>query len=145
MAPGGQLVIALESFPGLNATLNGIATLLIATGLVLIRSGRRDAHRNAMLAAVAMSTAFLGCYLYYHFHHGSTRFAGEGAIRTFYFTVLLTHTILAAAVPFLVGTTVFFALRGNLERHRKIAKWTAPIWLYVSATGVVIYWMLYRM
>jgi uncharacterized membrane protein YozB (DUF420 family) len=138
-------MIPLDSFPGLNAALNGISAVLIATGLVFIRAGRRDAHKTAMLAAVATSTAFLACYLYYHFHHGSTRFGGEGAVRTVYFTVLLTHTILAAAVPFLVGTTVFFALRGNLERHRRIAKWTAPIWLYVSATGVVIYWMLYRM
>jgi uncharacterized membrane protein YozB (DUF420 family) len=138
-------MIPLDSFPGLNATLNGISALLIATGLVLIRAGRRNGHKAAMLAAVATSTAFLACYLYYHFHHGSTRFGGEGAVRTAYFTILLTHTILAAAVPFLVGTTVFFALRGNLDRHRRIAKWTAPIWLYVSATGVVIYWMLYRM
>jgi uncharacterized membrane protein YozB (DUF420 family) len=138
-------MIALEAFPGLNATLNAVATVLITTGLVLIRNGRRDAHRLVMLAAVATSTAFLACYLYYHFHHGSTPFAGQGSIRTLYFTILLSHTILAAAVPFLVVTTVFFALRGNFERHRRVAKWTAPIWLYVSVTGVVIYWMLYRM
>ncbi len=137
--------MSIESFPALNATLNAISATLIATGYVLIRQGRREAHRNTMLAAVATSTLFLACYLYYHFHTGATRFTGTGAIRTVYFTILITHTILAALVPFLVLGTVVPALRERFDRHRRIARWTLPIWLYVSVTGVVIYWMLYQL
>ena len=134
----------IDAFPGINATLNSISTLLIATGLVLIKTGRRNAHRKVMLAAIATSTLFLACYLYYHFNTGSTRFGGTGAVRVVYFTILLTHTVLAAATPFLVLATVIPALRERFDRHRRIARWTAPIWLYVSVTGVVIYLMLYR-
>jgi uncharacterized membrane protein YozB (DUF420 family) len=97
-----------------------------------------------MLTALACSVLFLVSYLTYHYHTGSTRFPGTGAVRTVYLSILLTHTILAAAVPFLAGITVYRALRGRFDRHRAIARWTLPIWLYVSVTGVVIYWMLYR-
>lgn len=134
----------LDQFPSINASLNAISAVLITTALILIKRGRRRAHRNVMLAALATSTIFLGCYLYYHFHTGSTRFTGTGAMRTLYFTILITHTILAAMLPVLVTATVVPALRGRFARHRRIAVWAAPIWLYVSVTGVVIYAMLYQ-
>lgn len=131
--------------PGLNASLNASATVFLVLGYVLIRQRRTEAHRAAMLSALACSVLFLASYLYYHAQAGSTRFPGTGLPRTIYLTILLTHTVLAATVPFLAGITVFRALRGRFDRHRAIARWTLPIWLYVSVTGVVIYWMLYRM
>jgi putative membrane protein len=136
--------VTLSMLPTLNALLNSAATAFIITGWIHIRAGRRRSHRNAMIGAVVMSTLFLASYLYYHAHAGSTRFTHEGLVRTVYFSILLTHTILAALTPFLVGTTLVFALRGQFERHRSIARWTLPIWLYVSVTGVIIYLMLYR-
>ncbi|TFH22065.1 MAG: DUF420 domain-containing protein [Myxococcales bacterium] len=135
--------MSIESFPALNASLNALSATLLCVGYVMIRSGRRQAHRNAMLGAVATSTLFLVSYLYYHFHTGTTRFTGEGVARTAYFTILISHTILAALVPFLVAATLTPALRERFETHRRIARWTLPIWLYVSVTGVVIYVMLY--
>lgn len=137
--------MSLTDLPALNATLNAVSALLICTGLVLIKQGRRDAHRNAMLGAVTSSTLFLASYLYYHFHAGTTRFQGTGIARTVYFTILGSHTVLAAAVPFLVATSVIFALRGRFDRHRAWARWTAPIWLYVSVTGIAVYAMLYHL
>lgn len=131
--------------PAVNATLNSLATVLLIVGYILIRQGRREAHRAAMLAALACSTLFLICYLTYHAQVGSVRFQGAGAVRTVYFTILITHTILAAAVPFLAGRTLFLAYRNRLIEHRRLAKVTLPIWLYVSVTGVVIYLMLYQM
>jgi len=131
--------------PSVNAGLNATASIFLVLGYVLIRTGKPSAHRIAMLTALACSLLFLTSYLYYHYHAGSTRFPGAGAARTVYLSILLTHTVLAAAVPVLAGTTVNRALRGRFERHRAIARWTLPIWLYVSVTGVVIYWMLYRM
>jgi uncharacterized membrane protein YozB (DUF420 family) len=103
------------------------------------------AHRRAMLAALASSTLFLTSYLVYHAHVGSVRFRGVGPLRTAYFTILLTHTVLAALTVPLVGVTLVPALRGRYDRHRRLARVTLPVWAYVSATGVVIYWMLYRM
>lgn len=135
----------LTDLPAINATLNGVAALFLVTGWVLIRRGRIEAHRAAMLAALGCSVLFLASYLVYHYHVGSVRFQGTGAIRTVYFTVLLTHTVLAAAVPFLAAVTLIRALRRRFDRHRAIARWTLPIWLYVSVTGVVVYWMLYRL
>lgn len=137
--------MSLTDLPALNATLNAVSALLICTGLVLIKRGRRDAHRKAMLGAVTSSTLFLASYLYYHFHAGTTRFQGTGIARTVYFTILGSHTVLAAAVPFLVVITVVLALRGRFERHRAWARWTAPIWLYVSVTGIAVYVMLYHL
>ncbi len=131
--------------PTVNAALNALATVLLVTGWLLIRSGQIKAHRAAMLAALACSVLFLTSYLVYHSQVGSVRFPGTGWPRTFYFTVLLTHTPLAAAVPFLALVTLWRALRERFDRHRAIARWTLPIWLYVSITGVVIYVMLYRM
>jgi len=135
----------VSSLPTVNAILNSLATIFIVTGWIHIRAGRKTAHRRAMLAAVATSALFLASYLYYHAHAGATRFTETGAVRTLYFSILITHTILAAVTPFLVGTSVVLALRENFERHRRIARWTLPIWLYVSVTGVVIYVMLYHL
>lgn len=132
-------------FPALNAALNGTSAVLIATGIALIRSGRRQAHRGVMIAAVISSTLFLASYLYYHYHVGSVRFTGQGWIRPVYFGILLTHTLLAAVVVPLVIVTLARGLRERFDRHRAIARWTYPIWLYVSVTGVVIYVLLYQL
>jgi uncharacterized membrane protein YozB (DUF420 family) len=138
-------VIPLEAHPALNAGLNAVASVLIATGFVFIRRRRVTAHRTCMLTAAGVSAVFLASYLYYHFHAGSTPFQGQGWLRTLYFTILISHTILAAIVLPLVIATFTFALRGRLDRHRRLARWTLPIWLYVSITGVVIYLMLYQL
>ena len=137
--------MSVRDLPALNAALNATAAALLVTGWVLIRRGRREAHRRVMLAAVSCSAAFLVSYLAYHFQVGSVRFQGQGAIRTVYFTILLTHTVLAAAIVPLVLVTLNHGLRERFDRHRRIARVTMPLWLYVSVTGVVIYWMLYRM
>lgn len=131
--------------PTLNAILNATAATLLVIGYVLIRRGHRERHKQVMLSALGCSAAFLISYLYYHYQVGSVHFEGEGTVRTVYLGVLLTHTVLAATVPFLAIVTVVLGLRGRYERHRKIARVTLPIWLYVSVTGVVVYWMLYRM
>jgi uncharacterized membrane protein YozB (DUF420 family) len=138
-------MLELVHLPTLNAALNGAATLCLLTGFWLIRRGRWEAHRNAMLTAVGFSVLFLASYLVYHFQVGSVRYQGTGALRTVYFSVLISHTVLATLVPIIVVITVWLAFKGHLPRHRRIARWTYPIWLYVSVTGVVIYWMLYRM
>ena len=128
-----------------NAVLNGTSAALLVAGFFLIRSGRRDAHRRAMTAAFACSVLFLVSYLVYHAQVGSVRFQGTGTVRTVYLSILLTHTVLAAAVPFLAVSTIVLARRERFETHRKLARVTLPVWLYVSVTGVVIYLMLYRM
>lgn len=135
----------VRDLPALNATLNSSAAVLLTWGYYLIRKRRIRAHRRVMIAAFSVSVVFLISYLVYHFQVGSVRFQKTGAIRTVYLTILLTHTVLAAAVPFLAGITLYRGLKGNYEKHRKIARWTLPIWLYVSVTGVIVYWMLYRM
>jgi uncharacterized membrane protein YozB (DUF420 family) len=131
-------------FPALNASLNGVSAVLIVTGHSLIRQGKVQLHRACMLSAVIVSSAFLACYLYYHAHVGSVHFPGQGWARPVYFSILISHTILAAAVPVLVVLTLVFAFRRKFERHRNIARWTYPIWLYVSVTGVIVYLMLYQ-
>ena len=132
-------------FPVLNAGLNATSAVLIVTGVGLIRSGRKAAHRAVMIAAVVSSSLFLISYVYYHYHVGSVRFRGQGWVRPAYFAILGTHTVLAAAVvPMVIGTLVR-ALREKFDRHKAIARWTYPIWLYVSVTGVVIYLMLYKL
>lgn len=138
-------MLGIHDLPAVNATLNATAAVLLLTGFVLIRNRQFRAHRNVMLAALVCSTLFLTSYLIYHSQVGSVHFPGTGAARTVYFTVLITHTLLAAAVPVLAGITVVRAFRGNFRRHRRLARWTLPIWLYVSVTGVVVYWMLYQM
>ncbi len=132
-------------FPALNAGLNATSAVLIATGIGLIRAGRRAAHRGVMIAAVVSSSLFLASYLYYHYHVGSVRFTGQGWIRPLYFAVLITHTVLAGTVVPLVIVTLARGLRERFDRHKAIARWTYPIWLYVSVTGVVIYVMLYHL
>ena len=138
-------MLSLRDLPTLNAILNAIAACFLLVGWVLIRRRRMRAHRAAMLAALVCSVAFLASYLVYHSQVGSVRFQGTGPIRTVYFAVLLTHTVLAAAVPFLAAITLTRALRRHFPRHRAIARWTLPIWLYVSVTGVLVYLMLYQM
>jgi uncharacterized membrane protein YozB (DUF420 family) len=137
-------MIDLSIFPALNATLNGVSAVLILTGRSLIRRKNVNLHRACMMAAVATSTLFLASYLYYHAHVGSVRFPGQGWIRPVYFALLISHAILAAAVVPLVLLTLAAALRGRFARHRRIARWTYPIWLYVSVTGVVVYLILYQ-
>ena len=135
----------VHSLPALNACLNATSAVLLVTGYRLIRSGRRDAHRKVMLTAFGTSILFLISYLTYHAQVGSVPFEGQGAIRIVYFTILISHTILAATVPFLAVITLRRGLKSDFARHRKIARWTLPIWLYVSVTGVVVYLMLYRL
>jgi len=137
--------MSVRDLPTLNALLNGTAAALLVTGFFLIRAGRRDAHRRVMTSAFACSVLFLVSYLVYHVEVGSVRFQGTGAVRTAYLSILLTHTLLAAAVPFLAVATLLLARKGRFETHRRLARVTLPLWLYVSVTGVVIYVMLYRM
>ena len=137
-------MIGLHDLPALNATLNGTAAVLLVAAYVLIRQGRRQAHKRAMLAALAVSSLFLISYLIYHAQVGSVRYAHAGLLRTVYLTILTTHTILAASVPVLAIITLRRGLKGNFIRHKAIARWTLPIWLYVSVTGVVVYLMLYQ-
>jgi len=137
--------IGLTDLPAINAGLNGAAAVLLAVGRWQIKRRRVAAHRACMLAAFAVSMLFLASYLTYHAHVGSVRFAGPGALRPLYFGILVTHTVLAAAVPVLAGVTLALGLRARYARHVRIAHWTLPIWLYVSVTGVIVYLMLYRL
>jgi uncharacterized membrane protein YozB (DUF420 family) len=136
--------VTVTDLPALNATLNATSAVLLCIGWILIKRGRRETHRKVMLAACATSVLFLISYLVYHAHVGSVRFARQGAIRTIYLTILATHTVLAAAIVPLVLITVSRGLSAKYDRHRRIARWTLPLWLYVSVTGVVVYVMLYR-
>jgi len=137
-------VIGLHDLPAVDATLNGLAAVLLVWGWTLIRRKRVDAHRRVMITAFCVSVVFLICYLIYHFQVGVTRYPKTGAIRVAYFSLLTTHTILAALVPVLAIITLRRGLIRDYQRHRAIAKWTLPIWLYVSVTGVVVYLMLYH-
>jgi len=136
---------AYAIFPVINATLNGTSAVLLVTAHRMIQKGRMAAHRAVMLTAVATSTLFLISYLYYHAHVGSVKFQGQGWSRRVYFSILISHTILAAAIVPLVVITLVRALQERFDRHRAIARWTYPLWLYVSLTGVVIYFMLYHL
>jgi len=133
-------------FPALDAVLNGSSAVLIGSGLYFIKRGREQAHKRMMLAAFVTSSLFLICYLYYHLvlRAGVTRFQGQGFSRPLYFTILISHTILAAVVVPFILITLARALKGRFERHKKIAPYTWAIWMYVSVTGVVIYLMLYK-
>ena len=131
--------------PAVNATLNGTAAVLLIAGYIQIRRGQIDAHRTCMLAAFTTSALFLVSYLIYHALVGSVAFTGQGPIRTLYFTVLISHVILAALILPLALVTLRRGLRRDDARHVALARWTLPIWLYVSVTGVVVYWMLYQM
>ena len=138
--------MTIQDIPALNATLNGVATILILTGYGLIKSGRREAHRKVMLTAGGVSAVFLVGYVTHKalIHGVHTPFGGEGPIRGVYYTMLISHIILAMAIAYLVPRTFLFAIRGQIERHRAWARWTFPIWLYVSVTGVLVYFFLYR-
>ncbi|HEY7303275.1 MAG TPA: DUF420 domain-containing protein [Bryobacteraceae bacterium] len=137
-------LLSVHDLPAINATLNGIAAILLITGYLLIRRRRIIAHHRVMWTAFVVSCLFLVCYLFYHYNVGSVRFDKPGWIRTTYLWILGTHTVLAAAVPFLAVITLTRAQRGKYEKHRAIARWTLPIWLYVSVTGVVVYLLLYQ-
>jgi uncharacterized membrane protein YozB (DUF420 family) len=136
--------LSIHDLPALNATLNGTAAVLLITAYSLIRRGKRQAHKRVMLAAFAVSTVFLISYLVYHAHVGSVHYPHPGVLHTIYLTILTSHTILAVTVPVLAIVTLRRGLKGDFVRHRRIAKWTFPIWLYVSVTGVVVYLMLYQ-
>jgi putative membrane protein len=132
-------------FPKINATLNGCSTVLLVTGRMLIARKKMAAHRAVMLTALGSSSLFLISYLYYHAHVGSMHFRGTGWSRPVYFSILISHTILAAVILPMVIVTLNRALGERFEQHRAIARWTFPVWLYVSVTGVVIYFMLYQL
>ncbi|HEY9282263.1 MAG TPA: DUF420 domain-containing protein [Pyrinomonadaceae bacterium] len=130
--------------PHVNAGLNATSAALLSLGFYFIRRGRVTAHLRCMVAALVVSVVFLCSYLVYHYNHGSTRFTGQGAIRPVYFTILLTHTVLAVVIVPLVVTTVRRAWRGQFDRHSRVARWTLPLWAYVSVTGVLVYLLLYQ-
>ncbi len=137
-------MIPLSALPSLNALLNGTSAVLLAAGYGAIRRGRVRVHRACMVAAFATSIVFLASYVTYHVQVGTTHFPGEGWARPVYFTILGTHTVLAALVPFLALATLALAVRGRFARHARLARWTLPTWFYVSVTGVVIYVLLYH-
>jgi len=129
---------------GANAVFNSLSALCLICGYVNIRRGKRIVHMRFMLSATVFSTLFLLSYITYHYFHGATRFAGQGLVRPLYFTILTTHTILAVVIVPLILVTLYRAARGDFIRHRRIARWTLPLWLYVSVTGVIVYLMLYQ-
>ena len=137
--------MTLLSLPTLNAVLNGASAVLLLAGYYSIRQRRVFAHKTCMLLALTSSTFFLISYLIYHWHVGSVRFHGLGMIRFVYFSILSSHTLLAVLTVPLALTTLYRAWKGRFDKHKRMARWTLPIWLYVSITGVTIYWMLYKM
>ena len=139
-------MLSLTDLPTLNATLNGASAVMLVTGYVFIRQKKKQAHKFCMLTALTLSTLFLISYVIYHSQVGSVRFTGQGMIRMVYFSILITHTILAAlAIIPLAVITLYQAVKGQFKKHRRIARWALPVWLYVSITGVIIYWMLYHL
>jgi uncharacterized membrane protein YozB (DUF420 family) len=138
-------VISVHDLPAVNAILNATAAVLLVWGYILIRRHRQQTHKRVMIAAFATSCVFLVCYIIYHAQVGSVRFQHPGAIRVVYLSILATHTVLAACVPVLAIITLRRGLAARFDKHRAIARWTLPIWLYVSVTGVVVYLMLYKM
>jgi uncharacterized membrane protein YozB (DUF420 family) len=136
--------VTVHDLPAVNASLNALSGVLLLAGYALVRARRLDAHRRCMIAAFAASTVFLVCYLVYHAQVGSVRFTRDGIVRPIYFTILVTHVTLAAAVVPLALMTLRRGLKGQTARHRAIARWTFPVWLYVSVTGVLVYVLLYQ-
>jgi uncharacterized membrane protein YozB (DUF420 family) len=134
----------VQSLPAVNASLNGLAAILLVVGYTLMRMGRIQAHKRVMVTAFCVSAVFLVCYLTYHFNAGLVYYQKTGLIRYVYLTILTTHTILAVITPVLAIITLRRGLRMDVARHRAIARWTFPIWMYVSVTGVIVYLMLYR-
>jgi uncharacterized membrane protein YozB (DUF420 family) len=139
------LQIDYSIFPPLDATLNGTTAILLMIGHNFIKRGAVAKHRATMIAAFITSSVFLACYLYYHFHVGSVRFRGNGLSRPIYFSILISHTVLAAVVVPMILVTLTLALKNRFDRHRRLARWTYPIWMYVSVTGVIVYVMLYKL
>lgn len=137
--------MTVTDLPALNASLNATSAVLLAVGYYFIRSGQRDKHRACMIAALIVSGLFLTSYVIYHLQVGSVPFQKQGAIRLVYFTILITHVILAAAIVPMVLITVSRALKARFPQHKAIARWTLPLWIYVSVTGVIVYLMLYQM
>jgi putative membrane protein len=135
----------ISDLPAVNATLNGLAAILLTMGFVMIRRGNRELHKRCMIAALATSGLFLVSYVVYHANAGSRPFLGQGAVRVVYFGILITHVVLAAAILPLALLTAARGLTAQFDRHVRLARWTLPIWLYVSVTGVVIYLMLYQL
>jgi putative membrane protein len=135
--------MTLNELPHLNATLNSVATVLLLSGWACIKINKKAAHATFMVLALLVSTAFLASYLIYHFQVGDVKFQGKGFIRFVYFPMLITHVLLAVTVPPLVIMTLIPALRQRFDRHKKLARWTLPIWLYVSVTGVLVYFFCY--
>jgi len=136
--------LTVHDLPAVNATLNALSGLLLLAGYLLIRARRIEAHRRCMLAAFATSALFLACYLVYHYEVGSVPFTRQGIVRPLYYSILITHVVLAAAVPPLALVTLSRGLQARYAKHRAIARWTLPIWLYVSVTGVLVYVLLYQ-
>ena len=136
--------MTIHDLPAINATLNGISGVLLIVGYGLMRAGRIDLHRRVMLAAFVTSSVFLVCYVIYHAQVGSVRFTRQGNVRPLYFTILITHVTLAAVTLPLAIVTLSRGLKGRYVKHRAIARWTLPIWLYVSVTGVLVYVLLYQ-
>ena len=137
--------LSISALPHLNALLNGTSAVFLITGYALIRNGHEVAHKRSMIAALICSAAFLTSYVIYHLHTGSRPFPGTGAIRGIYFAILITHVVLAAVILPLVIMTAMRGLRSQFDRHVRIARWTLPLWLYVSVTGVIVYLMLYQL
>ncbi len=138
-------MIRLADLPALNAALNAATALLLSAGWVMIRGRHVTAHKTCMLSAFGVSLLFLASYLYYHAHAGVRHFAGTGWIRPVYFAILMSHTVLAAAIVPLAVVTVALGLSSRFPRHQRVARWTLPLWLYVSLTGVAVYVLLYRL
>lgn len=137
--------MTVQDFPALNASLNGASAVFMTVGYYFIRQKRTTAHRRCMLGACFVSAAFLACYVYYHAMTGArTPFGGHGFIRVVYYAMLISHVILAMAIAYLVPKTLWLALKGQNERHRAWARWTFPMWYYVSVTGVLVYFFLYQ-
>ena len=136
-------MIEISDLPTVNASLNSLSLILLLAGYTCIRRGNKSAHKRLMIAAFCVSVAFLVSYVVYHTYGSETRFSGQGWIRWFYFPMLISHIILAATIPILASGTLYLGLRGRFDRHRRWARITFPIWVYVSITGVLIYLMLY--
>ena len=137
--------MSVTDLPAVNATLNAISAVLLTMGYINIRRGAREAHKRCMLAALVSSALFLTCYLVYHWQVGSKPYPGGGVLRVVYLTILFTHVVLAAGILPLILMTTARGLRGDFGRHIRVARWTFPLWMYVSVTGVVIYLMLYQL
>ena len=136
--------MTVHDLPAVNATLNGLSGILLAIGYILIRTRRIELHRKVMISAFITSSLFLVCYLVYHAQVGSVRFTRQGFVRPLYYTILITHVTLAASVVPLAIITLTRGLKGRFVQHKRIARWTFPIWMYVSVTGVLVYVLLYQ-